>query len=127
MVLSCIVNNCSNYEGKKNIKITFHTIPSDLSRREHWLNIIKQKVGLKVDVIRSKHAVCSDHFASDCYVKNSRKLTKNAAPSIFEYSSDEFPPVKKTRVDTGRKSKLILRECLILVEICAKLVAWTTF
>lgn len=101
MVLSCIVNNCFNYEGKKNVKVKFHSFPSDLARREYWLNVINKEVGLKVDVIKSSHAVCSDHFSIDSYVTNSTRLSKTAAPSIFNLNELNSPPVKKTRIEAG--------------------------
>lgn len=110
MGASCIVKNCSNYQGKKNIHVKFHSIPSDWVIRNEWLYIVENNVGVKVKLVTDKSVICSDHFSVESYVANSNRLLKTAKPSIFRKDPEGLPPTKKHRADEGRIMKNVLNQ-----------------
>jgi hypothetical protein len=96
MVKVCCAVNCDNNSLEKP-GIRFFKLPKTPERRDQWL----RRIGRDSEFEPSRDtAVCSDHFASDCFVADSlpeslshgggleysrrRKLASGAVPTLFK-------------------------------------------
>jgi len=96
---TCIVKGCGSQRGKTDT--SFHCLPSCITRREQWIQIILQsgKKGFRssLKAIVDSSTICGLHFSSECY--SGRLLKKTAAPSIFPSDDEEWaPPTKIQKV-----------------------------
>ena len=105
MPVSCIVQNCSSRKGKGNHnRISFHTIPSDPTKRERWIKILNESAGIRVDS-RSKwefSSVCGLNFTTESYKTGTNKLKDTAIPTLFTGTvkmDAPAPAEKKARCD----------------------------
>lgn len=69
MGVQCIIEGCGSSRKNNDGNVIFHQLPSDMTLREKWLKVIKEKAGFRssFEKIGTYTSVCSKHFEESAY------------------------------------------------------------
>ncbi|XP_060595512.1 uncharacterized protein LOC132749670 [Ruditapes philippinarum] len=108
----CCVPKCTN-DSRYNKSHSFHSFPSDISRKKLWLVKIRRDEGAFFQV-KPHTKVCSAHFTDTDFVRTLtgiRCLSKTAFPSVFDWSFEtpsRKPPTP--RLNSPKRKRLTLED-----------------
>lgn len=90
----CSVLHCKNYQCKES-DLTYHSVPlNNEELRRTWIDFCGNPT---ITTISKRKVVCSSHFSLDDYEPASKRLKKDACPSLLPPSTDSPTSTNKSR------------------------------
>jgi len=77
---TCMVSSCKNSSGGGNQAVKYFSIPTDLRRRQEWI----ERCSLKNKFVPKKGKVCSDHFVKDDFEDWLKAELMNYPPKVLK-------------------------------------------